>query len=192
MELIWVFFGLHDSYIHELFFTHLDVTIATEECHARSQLASIGVGRQQALFATNGGLVDVYLNGPEIYCMFFFWGSSFFGMFLFSFSQARNVSAEQELIAGWWAGNVEQWNPAAWIHGSTGQEHLMLFMHERFLSMQEVWLDSPWFGERGSLILILQVSAPDFSLPGCILLWWWGWNWGPLPKQKHFSYGEWL
>lgn len=38
-----------------------------------------------------------------------FWNTSFFGMFLFSFSQARNVSAEQELIAGWWAGNVERW-----------------------------------------------------------------------------------
>ena len=55
--------------LHELLqsFTHLmSHHIKTERCHARSQLASIGVGRQQASFATNGGLMDVYLNGPEI------------------------------------------------------------------------------------------------------------------------------
>ena len=70
------FFWLHDGYMN--FFLHILMShhITTEGCHARSQLASIGVGRQQALFATNGGLVDVYLNGPEICCMFFFWTTS--------------------------------------------------------------------------------------------------------------------
>lgn len=95
----WYEFVLAAWWLHELFL-HILMShrITTEGCHARSQLASIGVGRQQALFATNGGLVDVYLNGPEICCMLFFWTTSFLGMFFFS--QARNVSAEQELIAG--------------------------------------------------------------------------------------------